>query len=195
MIENNPTNVVAAFEILLEEIEAEIDFVNKLGAKGFERRDYDRVKEAFDHAGKLTSFRDKIVVLRKEWESLTMISADEDEETVKAQRQNLGRLQRGMRTREDAYFGPILQALVENGGSCKMNLILDRVGELMKPILKSVDYEPLVSDPDALRWRNAAQWARYSMINEGLLKNDSPRGTWEVSDKGRAWLKEKGQSS
>jgi hypothetical protein len=29
MIENNPTSVVAAFEMLLEEIEAEIDFVNR----------------------------------------------------------------------------------------------------------------------------------------------------------------------
>jgi hypothetical protein len=190
MIENNPTNVVAAFEILLEEIEAEIDFINKIGAKGFEKRDYDRVKEAFDHAGKLTSFRDKVVALRNEWESLTMISADEDEQTVNTQRQNLGRLQRGMRTREAAYYKPILRALAENGGSCKMNLILDRVGILMKPILKSIDYEPLASDPDVLRWRNAAQWARYSMINEGLLKNDSPRGIWEISDKGRKLLKD-----
>lgn len=28
MIENNPTSVVAAFEMLLEEIEAEIEFVD-----------------------------------------------------------------------------------------------------------------------------------------------------------------------
>lgn len=32
MIKNNPTNVEAAFEILLEEVEAEIDFVNAVGA-------------------------------------------------------------------------------------------------------------------------------------------------------------------
>jgi hypothetical protein len=41
MIKNNPTNVDAAFEILLEEIEAEIGFVNGVGAKGFEARDYE----------------------------------------------------------------------------------------------------------------------------------------------------------
>jgi len=58
MIENNPTNVVAAFEILLEEIEAEIDFINKIGSGGFEKRDYDRAREALEHAGKLTAFRD-----------------------------------------------------------------------------------------------------------------------------------------
>jgi len=50
MIENNPTNVVAAFEILLEEIEAEIDFINQVGAKGFEKRDYDQAKKALEQA-------------------------------------------------------------------------------------------------------------------------------------------------
>ena len=28
------------------------------------------------------------------------------------------------------------------------------------------------------------------MVKEGLLKADSPRGVWEISDKGRAALKE-----
>jgi len=32
MIENNPTNVSAAFEILLEEVETEIDFIDRVGA-------------------------------------------------------------------------------------------------------------------------------------------------------------------
>ena len=31
MIENNPSNVSSAFEILLEEVEAEIDFVTRIG--------------------------------------------------------------------------------------------------------------------------------------------------------------------
>jgi predicted HTH transcriptional regulator len=47
MIENNPTSVVAAFEMLLEEIEAEIDFVNRVGARAFEARDYDCVLVRF----------------------------------------------------------------------------------------------------------------------------------------------------
>ena len=41
------------------------------------------------------------------------------------------------------------------------------------------------------RWRNAAQWARQSMIYDGYLKSDSPRGVWEVSDKGREFLNTK----
>jgi hypothetical protein len=56
MIENNPTNVQAAFEMLLEEIEAEIDFINGVGSKAFEKRDYDRARDALEHAGIHTLF-------------------------------------------------------------------------------------------------------------------------------------------
>ena len=96
MIENNPTNVQAAFEMLLEEIEAEIDFVNGVGSKAFEKRDYERAKEALEHAGKLTGFRDKAVALKKEWDGFAVIEVDEeDRKTAQKQRQNLGRLKRG----------------------------------------------------------------------------------------------------
>jgi len=59
----------------------------------------------------------------------------------------------------------------------------------MKPVFKKVDYDPLASGPDNPRWRNAAQWARNSMIRDGLLKGDSPRGVWEISNKGRDLLR------
>ena len=103
MIENNPTNVEAAFEMLLEEIEAEIDFVTNIGSKSFEKRDFERAKEALEHAGKLTAFRDKTSLLRREWISINRLEVDQEEQAERAERQNLGRLQRGMRTPEQAY--------------------------------------------------------------------------------------------
>ena len=190
MIENNPTNVSSAFEMLLEEVEAEIDFVNNVGAKAFEVRDYDKAKEALERAATLTAFRDRVAGLRKEWEELAAVAESQEDEETKAARRDLGRLRRGLRTPEVNYYQPILQVLAEMGGSGKVAEILDRVGEVMKPILKDVDYDPLASSPDLPRWRNAAQWARNSMVHEGLLKPDSPRGVWEIADKGRAMLKE-----
>ena len=44
MIEN-PTSVVAAFEMLPEEIEDEIEFVNRVGARAFEGPEYENAKE------------------------------------------------------------------------------------------------------------------------------------------------------
>jgi len=194
MIENNPTNVEAAFEMLLEEIEAEIDFVTNIGSRSFEKRDFDRAREALEHAGKLTAFRDKMASLRKEWTSISALEVDEEEQKERTDRQNLGRLQRGVRTREEAYFKPILQALDEMEGTGQVKDVLDRVGEIMKSVLKDVDYEPLASSPDNHRWRNAAQWARNSMVNEGLLKNESPRGVWEITDTGRKFVSDQENS-
>ena len=189
MIENNPSNVSSGFEMLLEEVEAEIDFYTRVGSRAFESRDFRKVDEARTQAEKVTAFRDKVAALRKEWDAISGSEAEEDEET-KAERRNLGRLRKGLRTPEAAYYLPILKALVELGGSAKMQAVLDKVHKAMKPILKDVDHEPLASDPDMPRWRNSAQWARNTMRQEGLLNDNSPHGTWEITDAGRKRLEE-----
>jgi hypothetical protein len=66
--------------------------------------------------------------------------------------------------------------------------VLDKVGAIMKPVLKNIDYEALGSNAQNPRWRNAAQWALNIMVNEGLLKNGSSGGIWEISDKGQRFL-------
>jgi len=119
---------------------------------------------------------------------MSTLAVDVEDEEKHTERQNLGRLRRGIRTREESYYRPILQAIAEMGGSGRMRDVLDKVEKIMKDTLKPVDFEPLASDPDNPRWRNAAQWARNTMVNEGLLKNDSPRGFWEISDTGRKYL-------
>lgn len=186
MIENNPMNVAVAFDILLEEIEAEIEVTNKVGSRAFEARDYDRAREALERAAQIIAFRDKADTLRREWESLV----GEEEEEVRAQRRDFGRLARGLRTPEDAFRRPILQALVDLGGAAPMADVLEKVRQAMQQVLKDVDYQPLASDPDLPRWRNTAQWARAAMVKEGLMKRDSPRGMWEISDAGRRHLAE-----
>jgi hypothetical protein len=193
MIENNPTNVVAAFEMLLEEIEAEIEYVNRVGARAFEARDYYKAKEALESAAQITGFRDKVGALRREWETLFARQEDEEGTEPHAERRNLGRLRRGLRTREEAYYRPILEAIHFLGGSAPMSEVLDRVLQSMKGMLRDVDYEPLASDPDMPRWKNTAQWARNSMVKEGLLRSNSPRGVWEISDTGVKFLRGEGK--
>lgn len=188
MIENNPSNVSSAFEMLLEEVEAEIDFVNNVGARAFETRDYDKAKEALERTGSITSFRDRVAALRQEWSLLAAAAESQEDEETKEKRRDLGRLRRGLRTPESVYQRPILQALSALGGSGKVADVIDRVGKLMRPILKDVDHDPLASSPDMPRWRNTAQWARNAMVKDGLLKADSPRGVWELTEAGRLAL-------
>ena len=131
MIENYPTNVVAAFEMLLEEIETEIDFVNRIGTRAFESRDYERAQEALQHAAQITAFRDKVDGLRREWGTFLGREADEEYAETRAARRNLGRLRRGLGTREEAYYRPILQVLDSLGGSVPMGQVLARVHQLI----------------------------------------------------------------
>lgn len=189
MNENNPDDVLAAFELLLEAVEAEIDLIDKVGARAFERHDHHDAREAAERAEQATTFREKILSLRKEWEELAIVHERGREEIIRDQRRNLGRLQRGVRTPELAYYQPILKVLDESGGSARMSDVLPRVEQLMREKLKKIDYEPLPSD-GMLRWSKAAQWARNSMVKEGLLKQDSPRGIWEITDAGRMALTE-----
>lgn len=185
-----PTNVMAAFEILVEEIEAEIELTNQLGARAFENGDLDRAQSILDRARQLSEHRERVVALRREWTTLVPDAdgGDDDDDDVTQQRQNFGRLPRGMRTPEEDFYLPILRALKQLGGSAKTSDVLDTVGELMADTLREVDYEPLLSDPKLPRWRNTAAWARNHLVREGYLRDDSPKGTWELSDKGRQYV-------
>ena len=130
----------------------------------------------------ITTLHDKIVVLRQEAASLMG--------TVKHIQNGNGKLDRGLRTPEEAYRRPILEALVEMGGSGKCADVLELVEKKMKGILKDVDYE-LMPSGGMLRWRNAAMWCRNTLANiDGLMKKNSPRGIWEVDDAGRRFLEQ-----
>jgi hypothetical protein len=98
-----------------------------------------------------------------------------------------GRARRGRRTPEVKFYRPILEVLAEMGGSGKVPEILLRLKPRLDGILAEADYAPLPST-GMPRWDNTTRWARNSMIRNGLLKDDSPWGVWEISDKGRRLL-------
>jgi hypothetical protein len=93
---------------------------------------------------------------------------------------------RGRKTPDKAYFMPLLETLIEMGGRGKTKDVVDKIGEKMKDKLTDFDMEILPSGTD-IRWRNTAKWARNTLKELGLLKRDSPRGIWEISEKGRKY--------
>ncbi len=104
------------------------------------------------------------------------------------------RARKGEITSQKDYFIPILESLIEFGGSGKMKEVLNKVEKKMKGILKEIDYQQIRSV--FIRWKNIAQWARNTMKEEGLLKKNSPHGIWEITDKGRRYfLSLKGKKS
>ena len=89
--------------------------------------------------GALTAFREKAASLRKEREELdTAAEREEDEETY-AGRRSPGRLRKGLRTPESAYYRPILRVLAEMGGSGRVIELLRKV-KVPSPEVRADDY-------------------------------------------------------
>jgi hypothetical protein len=97
------------------------------------------------------------------------------------------RMTKGERTPRQAFRIPILESLMELGGKGEVDDILKKVEIKMKQVLKAVDYEKLSSGV-MIRWQNTAQWERYVMVQDGLLRSDSPRGIWEITEEGKRYL-------
>lgn len=118
-----------------------------------------------------------------------------EENKLLNKRNKTKRLSRGKRTPNSAYYLPILKVIADFGGAAKTSDVLSRVEKLMSSKLKEVDYQMMPSAPQTPRWNNSARWARQEMVYEGLLKNDSRNGIWEISDKGRQYLADKDSES
>ncbi len=74
----------------------------------------------------------------------------------------------------------ILQALTEFGGSARRSDVLDRIGGMLEGQLTPRDFETR-SDGRDIIWRNNACWERQKMVDEGILRNDSKFGYWELN--------------
>lgn len=190
MVDNDPTTVQAAFELLLEEMETEIEFINQSGAKAFAARNYEAARAVLERADQATSLREKLAALRTEWDKFSPAAPVSGVNARKNGSHDLSRLHRGIRTREAAYFQPILQVLNQMGGVGDMAEVLERLPKLMKGTLSDIDFEPLAANSEVPRWWNTAQWAQSAMVQAGLLKADSPRGVWEMTEAGHKLIAE-----
>jgi restriction system protein len=186
-------DVGAALGLLQGALGDEEKRIRAEGAQAMHDGDFDTATSVIEFARRLLAFRDRVGVLEKEWAGLES-ARDAATPAVQAivSKRFFGRRSSGEITPQQDFFRPLLEVLVEMGGSGRTRDVLDRLGEKMKSTLKPKDYEPHQSDTAQIRWRNTAQWARNHMVNDptdGRMKRGSTNGRWEISDKGRAWLK------
>jgi hypothetical protein len=100
------------------------------------------------------------------------------------------RAPRGSLMHEEGYEIPILTALAERGGRAGKNEVLDALEPLLADKLTDLDRTELNSGE--IRWRNRAQFVRLRLVERGEMVKGSPRGIWELADRGRARLSEAG---
>ena len=94
------------------------------------------------------------------------------------------RIQKGRTVQREAYISPILESLYERGGRASGNDVLETVEQKTRHLFSEVDYE--VVNGNVPRWRKGAQWTHQDLIKRGLLKRDSARGIWELTEQGIA---------
>lgn len=81
---------------------------------------------------------------------------------------------------------PLLELLYELGGSAQVADLQPLMKEKMASALLPGDLEPVSSGDE--RWWNATCWERSNLVKEGYLRDDSARGTWDLSEQGSEWV-------
>jgi hypothetical protein len=185
--------VIPAFEMLLDEIDAVVEVLNEEGAQLLTAGKYADARALIAKVESINAIRVKVQSLSEEWRRLSFKTVKKPgRKPRQAKPKPTARLGKGLRTPEEAFKLPLLRTLIEMGGAGRVSEVLDRMENHVKPMLTQPDYEPL-SSTDEFRWRNTAKWARQELIYDGLLEKGSPYGIWTISDKGRAWVEKQSQ--
>jgi hypothetical protein len=85
---------------------------------------------------------------------------------------------------ESEYELPILRYLVEQDGRAPSREVVEAIGEVLKDHFTDVDRQPLNSGE--IRWKSRAAFVRLRLVEAGDLDGNAPRGTWQITDQGRA---------
>jgi hypothetical protein len=119
---------------------------------------------------------------------LTTQGSDEPELEASRRHAAVDRAAPGSILPEREYWPSILAVLREHGGSAAANDVIEEVGVRMRRRLLPRDFEEL--QIGEIRWRNRVRFARLRMKEKGLLSDRSPRGIWEMTAAGTAYLDE-----
>ena len=208
----NDDQVLYAFDMLLDELGKSHEAVARELTPAGRRSDYQSVDDLKERLQTIDDVQRAVAVSREQWRSIassgqyernpqaTVIPEAQSpaaiQESVialapKTGRSDHGRLEQGRRTLQDDFGCPILTALVERGGQGRRLEVLKRVQEIMEHVLTRYDYESMPTKEHLERWVETADWCRHDMVHKhGLLVKDSPTGIWQISDRGRAYLRD-----
>lgn len=180
------TDSESAFKHLKSELKAEINQIKAIAAEEVQNGNLERASKLFEHAKGLQDLEITLANLYKEWKK---IGNQPRLPGIKASRQiKIEPAPIGLRTHEKYFRLPILKALVANEGKGSASEITNKVGEMLIDRLNDYDKEKL-KNGRTIRWRSTTSFVRLKLVREGLLRDDSPKGTWEVSEAGREYLK------
>lgn len=88
------------------------------------------------------------------------------------------------KTEKQVLREQITLALKQLGGKAKVSHVIEEMTRQLDGKLLPGDlvWREATNEP---AWQNNAKWERYQMVQDGLLRGDSPRGVWELSEDNR----------
>ena len=139
-----------AFEPLHDSVRHALLDAQDAGADAFRTGDFTAAQVALERARQLQALATQVGALESEAERL--LPEQESAEPLPlpgdppAPRPVYRRGRKELKTPESAYLRPILEILVEQGGSGDVNTVLDLLYAKMAPVLNDYDHTPLASD-------------------------------------------------
>jgi hypothetical protein len=95
---------------------------------------------------------------------------------------------RGQGTPMSAYYLPILEALKELGGKTDSFSVYKVVEEKMRDNFTEFDIGR--DSSGRIRWKHTVSDAKKKLKDKGYLSSDSLKGVWEITEKGREYLRD-----
>jgi restriction system protein len=187
------STIASSFDRLVQQIAEEVAALERSGADALLVGSYHEAMDSINCAAAARTVLEKLKALRDEWAALPETIAA-DKAGVQLRRDDLPE-QTTDQPRALAYqelYRPILATLSAMGGSARRKAVLDRIHPLLESRLTQHDLERYKSG--GVRWRSKAETARGKLRNAGLLADDSPKGIWEITHKGRRWLQRQEQN-
>ena len=178
-----------AFECLSETLQEHIDLLQSKATNLTASSKFEKAKETIDLVQDFVAYKERLQEFRSELPRAGGKS--------KRKRKRGGGV-RSTRTRVSStdmtpvedFMDPVLLVLHDEGGSAGPAIIFPLLEEKLTESFKDGDCERL-SGSNGPRWQQTARRCRSLLIEKGFLKNDAPRGLWELSDKGWKRAEEK----
>lgn len=160
------SDVDDAFVLLQEAVDKEIVSTNEKGAELLRSGQLGQARQLMGKSERLGSLRKQVDGLRKSY--------------AKVGQEKRSRMKRVGGTPQEDFQEPILTVLKKMGGRGKAREVVNEVGRIMGARLENEADQELLSDGYP-RWMNRCWWARNDLREQGKIKSDSRRGTWELS--------------
>jgi len=85
------------------------------------------------------------------------------------------------------YVRMVCSSLASLGGRAYTQEVIRRIENDFSHLFTEQDRRDIESGET--RWVKRVNWARYDMVQGGLLRDDSPRGIWELTEEGKNYNK------